>query len=229
MRRAFLLLALVAASAAAYDHPLGSHALREAFFLGSGSEEPLGSYTQTFSIPEFGPHVAEIEVRTPFLQVVAISREHGVGYSTQQAAQEYRRNPNTVQVRIEIRNTATFSIIPPPPKVPTLTGEEYPYPRWNRAELNEGACGDAILGIHPIETCFPGFHFRFNQGKEIKPKSSYSVPQHFYTGRGLSGLLGAEVWFVFSASDIASAPLRIVVSTPDGQEVSAEFDLASLR
>jgi len=58
----------------------------------------------------------------------------------------------------------------------------------------------------------------------MRTKSSYGLS--IYSG---DALVGGDVWFVFSAEDIASAPLRITVSTPDGQEVSAEFDLASLR
>ena len=108
-----LLVALIATQGAAYDHPLRSHAIREAYFIGSGGEQFLGPYTQSFPLPKSGPHIAQIEVRTPFLQVITISREHSVGYSAQQAEQDYKKNPDTVQVRIRIRATATFAIDSP--------------------------------------------------------------------------------------------------------------------
>jgi hypothetical protein len=76
------------------------------------------------------------------------------------------------------------------------------------------------------EDCFREFRFGFRQGENIKPKSSYGVPM--YRGDP-STLIGADIWFTFSTADIASTPFQVTVSTPDGQTVSAEFDLASLR
>jgi hypothetical protein len=50
---------------AAYDHPLGSHAIREAYFIGSGGRyaDVLSTYTKNLPAPKTGPHVAQIEVR----------------------------------------------------------------------------------------------------------------------------------------------------------------------
>ncbi len=42
-------------------------------------------------------------------------------------------------------------------------------------------------------------------------------------------LIGGDVWFTLRGAEVASAPLRVTVSTPDGHEVSATFDLAALR
>lgn len=126
-----------------------------------------------------------------------------------QAAEDYKKNPDTVQVRVQIVNTATFALDSP-------------------AASPQSACQGAQR-MNSVQECFLNFRFQFSQGKEIKPKSSYGVPMTFYTGRGISGLIGGDVWFVFSASDIASAPFRVTVFTPDGQDVSAEFDLAVLR
>ena len=211
MQRAFLLLALIAASAAAYDHPLGSHTIREAYFIGASNyPQGLAGYIKSLPVPKTGAHVAEMEVRTPFAQVIVMSHEHSVGYSAQQAAQDYRKNPDTVQVRMQILNTATFALASP-------------------AASPQSPCGGAQR-MNSVQECFRGFRFLFSKGKEeIKPKSSYGVPVNFYTGHGTSGSIGGNIWFVFSANDIASAPFRVTVVTPDGQEVSAEFDLAALR
>ena len=191
----------------AYDHPLGSHAIREAYFIGSGSEQLLGPYTQTLPMPKTGPHISQIEVRTPFLQVITISREHSVGYSAQQAAQDYKKNPDTVQVRIRIRATATFAIDSP-------------------AAAPQSPCQGVNL-MNSVQECFRDFKFRFQQGENIKPKSSCGVP--IYSGEESVPLVGADIWFAFSTNDIDSAPFRVTVVTPEGQEVSAEFDLAALR
>jgi hypothetical protein len=211
---------------AAYDHPLGSHAIREAYFIGAGNYvEGLAGYTKSLPVPKTGPHVAEMEVRTPFAQVVLMSSEHSVGYSAQQAAQDYRKNPDILHVRVEILSTATFSFISPLPMLPTLAGGTSPGlgdARW--PELRQGACGGIFLRVLPVKQCFRDFRFQFSQAKEIKPKSSYglSINSGYDT-------IGGDVWFLFSTNDIASAPFRVTVYTPDGQEVSAEFDLAALR
>jgi hypothetical protein len=209
MRRAFILFALVAMQAEAYDHPLRSHAIREAYFIGSGNyvERVAGymaGYIKTLPVPKTGPHVAQMEVRTPFAQVIVSSREHSVGYSAQQAAQDYRKRPDTVQVRVQILNTATFALDSP-------------------VAAPQSAC-QGTQHMHSVEECFRDFQFRFTQEKEIKPKSSYGLSIH-----SDFALLGGDVWFVFRADDIASAPFRITVVTPDGQQVSAEFDLTALR
>jgi hypothetical protein len=212
-----LLFGLIATQAVAYDHPLGSHAIREAYFFGSGDQyaEVLAIYTKNLPAPKTGPHVAQIEVRTPYAQVIVISHEHSVGYSAQSAAQDYKKSPNTVQVRIQILATATFAFATPAPPGPDLPLKGRVFPL--------SAC-EGELRMHSVELCFRDFRFQFSQGKEIKPKSSYGLSIYSDTV-----LIGGDVWFVFSANDIASEPLRITVSTPDGQEVSPEFDLAALR
>jgi hypothetical protein len=200
----------VAMQVAAYDHPLGSHAIREAYFIGSAAEQLLGLYAQNLPVPKTGPHIALIEVRTPFRQVIEIAREHSVGYSAQSAAQDYKKNPDAVQVRVEILSTASYAI-----------GSQGTVPEI----LAPPAC-QGVQRMNSVEDCFRDFRFGFNQGKDLKPKSSYGVPM--YRGDP-SILIGADIWFTFSAADIASAPFQVTVSTPDGQTVSAEFDLAALR
>jgi hypothetical protein len=202
-----LLIALIAAQAAAYDHPLESSAIREAYFLGASNSDSvkfLVKYIKPLPLPKTGPQVAEIEVRTPFSQVVVSSRQHSVGYSAPQAEQDYKKDPDTLQVRIQIRYTQTYpsALILPP------------------------SCQGAIH-INSALDCFHDFKFRFRQEKQIEPVSSYGVP--IYSGHEMSGLTGGDLWFAFSASQIDSRPLRVEVSTPDGQKISAEFDLAALR
>jgi hypothetical protein len=202
-----LLISLIAASAAAYEHPLDSSAIRNAYFLGSSNSESvkfLSKYKETLPLPKTGPHIAEMEVRTPFAQVVVSSREHSVGYSAQQAGQDYKKDPDTLQVRIQIRFTATFAIgspIMPPP-----------------------AC-QGVQRMNSAKDCFHDFRFRFSQSKDLQPIRFYGVP--IESGDGDPA--GGDVWFTLRAAEVASAPLRVTVSTPDGHEVSATFDLAALR
>jgi hypothetical protein len=207
---AVVLLSL-APGVVAYDHPLGSHAIRESYFMGSGRyAEFLSTYTKNLSAPKTGPDVAQVEVRTPFAQVIVSAHEHSVGYSAQSAAQDYRKNPDTVQVRVEILSTATYAI-----------GSQGTVPEI----LAPPAC-QGVQRMNSVGECFRDFKFSFSQEKEIKPKSSYAVPM--YRGEP-SILIGADIWFTFSTADIASEPFQVTVSTPDRQMVSAEFDLATLR
>jgi hypothetical protein len=203
-------IALIAAQAAAYDHPLGSHAIREAYFIGSDNKfaEVLTLYTKNLLAPKTGPHVAQVEVRTPFAQIIVNSHDHSVGYSAQQAAQDYKKNPDTLQVRVQIRATATYALA-------------------SIAAAPLGPC-QGVQRMKSVQECFRDFRFAFGQGN-ITPKSLYGVPIYSGGGEGGSILIAADVWFVFSAADIASAPFQVTVSTPDGQSVSAEFDLAALR
>jgi hypothetical protein len=205
-------LMLIAMQGAAYDHPLRSSAIRNAYFLGSSNNESvkfISRYKQTLPPPNTGPHIAEIEVRTLFAQVVVSSREHSVGYSAMQAEQDYKKNPDTIQVRVQIRSTATFAIDSP-------------------VASPQSPCQGVYL-MNSVEECFRNFQFGFQQGGNIKPKSSYGVP--IYSGGGDNGsiLFGADIWFTFSTADITSEPFRVAVSTPDGQMVSTDFDHASLR
>ena len=202
----YSLLSLIAAFA--YDHPLESSAIRDAYFLGTdnyGSVEFLSTYLKKLPVPKSGPYVSEMAVRTPFAQVVANSHEHSVGYSAIQAEQDYRKSPSTVQVRIQIL-TGNYAVGLPLQPAPDCQGVQ----RMNSA-----------LG------CFHDFHFRFAQGKQLQPQSSYGVP--IYSGGDGSVLTGGDVWFTFRASEIASTPLHVTVTTPDGRKFSTDFDLTTLR
>jgi len=150
-----LLISLIAASAAAYEHPLDSTAIRNAYFLGSSNSESvnfLSKYKETLPRPKTGPDIAEMEVRTPFAQVVVSSREHSVGYSPMQAGQDYKQDPDTLQVRIQIRFTTFGAPFFP---VPTCQG---------------------VQRMNSPKDCFHDFEFRFSQSKDIQPIRSYGVP-----------------------------------------------------
>ena len=197
-------MASIAIQVAAYDHPLGSSAVREAYFFGASTfAQYLTTYGKSLPTPKAGPHVAQMEVRTPFAQVIVNSHDHSVGYSAQQAQQDYQKNPDTLQLRIQILSTATFALVPQGIVPPACQG---------------------VWRLNSVEDCFHDFRFRFRQTKNVAPKSSYATP--IYSD---SWLIGADVWFTFRTEDIASAPFSVLVLTPDGQKVSAEFDLASLR
>ena len=166
-------------------------------------------YLKKLTVPKSGLYVSEMAVRTPFAQVVANSHDHSVGYSAQRAEQDYGESPSTVQVRVQI-------ILTPPLAVSNIAQPP-------------AAC-QGVQRMNSALDCFHDFRFRFFAQKtrtSLQPRSSYGVP--IYSGGDGSVLIGGDVWFKFRASQIASAPLHVSVTRPDGQTFSADFDLTTLR
>ncbi len=90
------MLSLAPAFLGAYEQHLSSTAIRDAYFLGqdnnSRTAEFFAQYFHRLPAPETGPHIAEIEVVTPYVQVVKRAREESVGYTAPQAEQDFGAN-----------------------------------------------------------------------------------------------------------------------------------------
>ncbi len=197
----------------AYEHPLDSHSIREAYFLGRSSDGKaakfLAQYVKRLPMPKSGPHVAEIELRTPYQQVVVRASQVPGSYSAQQAEQDYRDRPDLIIVRVRINLTPTY---------PAL--------------IADPSRGKGQVRLRP-EDFWRDFKIRVLQGSEVRPSK--------ITGRALfqSGLggprvigdvmLGAEVLLEFDPAQIRSELTKIEVLTPDGHSAEAEFDLKELR
>jgi hypothetical protein len=96
----------------AYDHPLTAEAVREAYFIGQDVKTVntfLSQYTRALPVPDSGPQVAEIALSTPYAQVVEVSAQHSVGYSAQQAAEDYRKRGDFIAVRVRVLFTPTYT------------------------------------------------------------------------------------------------------------------------
>lgn len=94
----------------AYGHPLSAEAVREAYFIGQDVKTVntfLSQYARALPVPDTGPQVAEIALSTPYAQVVEASAQHSVGYSAQQAAEDYRKRGDFIAVRVKILFTPT--------------------------------------------------------------------------------------------------------------------------
>jgi hypothetical protein len=214
-RRAFLAVVAAGLSAAmaagAYEHPLRDYSIREAYFLGRRKDEKtaqfLAQYVKRLPLPKRGPHVAEIELRTPYQQVVLRARNAPDGYSSQQAAQEYRAQPGRVVLRVLIYLTPTYPAHSPLGPV-----------QYDAVELRP-------------EDFWRDFDVRLRQEEEIAPERVTGRPIYTMSDvGGLPGLAGAEVLLEYAAAALAAdAPATVQVLTPDGQRVRAEFDLSKLR
>jgi hypothetical protein len=119
-RRLLTLIQLVAALgtafnpqfAFAYEHPLSNEGVRDAYFVGQNVmtvNKFLSQYLQALPVPHTGPHIAEIELSTPYAQVVEVSAQHSVGYSDLQAAEDYRKRGDFIAVRVKIMFTPTYT------------------------------------------------------------------------------------------------------------------------
>src|SRR5215469_6785575 len=98
--------------AAAFGTHLSDQAVREAYFLGQRNDEKtaqfLESYLRRLPMPQSGLYVSEIELFTPYAEAVDLSRQHTVGYSAQQAAQEYRDRGDVFRLRVRVFFTDTY-------------------------------------------------------------------------------------------------------------------------
>ncbi len=197
----FLIALLAPQFSAAYEHPLSSHSIWEAYFLGCRSDDGLARflapYVKRLPLPKSGAHVAAVEIRTPYEQVVLRRLQRSVDYSPQQAEQDYRAQPDVVVVRVRINLTPT-------------------YPGY----LGDTSQGRPSVQLRSVDF-WRDFSIRLVQTKAVTPKKIAGTP--LYSPR--SGLTGAEV----DAAEVISAPARIEVLTPDGHSVDAEFDLEKLR
>jgi hypothetical protein len=103
-----LLAALITQPAVAFDYPLSSTAIREAYFLGSGDSEKLllflDKYAKHYPIAKSGQYVASIRFETPYY-IIAEYVSHASAFSSyhaMDAQKEFLGKPGLCRVRIEI-------------------------------------------------------------------------------------------------------------------------------
>ena len=197
------LCAALAQSAAAFVYPLSEESVREAYFLGRNTEKAapfLRPYARKYPFPIKGPWVYAIDFRTPYAEAVRRAWEHSLDYSAQQAQKDYFAQPSRVAVSVVIYLTSTYGYNAP------LTDSK----------------GQAIARREEFWREFP---IRVSQKRAIEPTKATS--RVIYGRHGT--LIGAEILLEFDASQFASGTAQVAVSTPDGQTVSAEFDLNTLQ
>lgn len=209
-RAGVLVLALAFAMAPlveCYEIPLTAHSVREAYFLGQRHDEKmttlLAAYRQHLPLPKNGPHVAEIEVLTPYAQAVNESRQR-LSYSAQQADQDYHARGDTIRVEVLIWLTPSYSLQQP-------------------SQSAQKAARGKNAGFRP-EDFWQDFQFQLIQGDSaLKWQEAYGQPEFS------DSLIGARVWMTYDAAAIKSDDATVEVRTPDGQIVTAKFDLQKLR
>src|SRR5579864_2073332 len=95
----------VVAHASAYEYPFSPESIRQAYFVGSSrngkTTELTGPYAHRFPVPPSGPNIAEIQVKTPFEQIVERAGQ-ATNYTAQDATQEFLNKPAVLRVLVKI-------------------------------------------------------------------------------------------------------------------------------
>jgi hypothetical protein len=237
---------LLVPPALAFNTPLSDEDIRDAYFLGQRNDEAtanlFGSYLRILPPPKSGPYISEVEVYTPYSQLVEWSRIHSVGYSAQQATRDYHATSDSIFVRIRIDFTSTYGAFelyrsgrlldPPKP------GSESPRPdyfRDFRAGLSQKEQWIEPLSIQLVATGWPATgHVPFSNFLPTAFLSPASFHGGFSNSRGSSRgyawcFVGWDVWLQYDASDVDSANAAVEVFTTDDQHIAVPFDLARLR
>lgn len=201
----------------AFQSPLSEQLVREAYFLGQRHDGAygrlLGKYVKFLPAPQTGPYISSVTFSTPFLQMVAYADKYFGNYSAQQAQIDYRKKGEEfVEVSVEIQLTESYGQMMP-------------------ASTNSASKSPSSLVPRPHDF-WKAFDVRiYNEDQELIPADSHG---HANSRCGRYGgncfLIGATLQNDFPASDFNSdTTVKIVVTPPEGDLVSVDFDLWSLR
>jgi len=235
-------------SAFAFDSPLSPEAIREAYFLGQHNDQSTLSffnpYIRVLPKPDNGPYIAEVEVYTPYAQMIEASRRHSMGYSAQQAEQDYRHRHDKLYVRVRIDFTETYGALELYRSAKNdreHSGEDRPVPdfyRDFRAGLSQrSGSSHEDQWIEPLRIILqPSFtqtsnHYPFvPEDLSLFSYAATDVSSYAYSSaNGFVYPTGWLVWLVYDASDVASDDATVEVITTDGQHISVPYDLSRLR
>jgi hypothetical protein len=201
----------------ALELPLSSEAVREAYFLGQRRDEKtarfLETYRQHLPAPKCGPHVAVVELFTPYAEAVELSRQGaGLGYSAQQAEQDYRRRRNSVRIGVHIVYPGAFGSVTPCPSGPQSGSGAQPVSApagfWKDYQVRVSQGGKTL------------------ESRNVRYEGTHISPSGKGAGSWTTGFI---VWLEYDAEALSSSEATVETQTPDGQHVVAKFDLEKLR
>jgi len=205
---------LITPSSFAFDTPLSDQAVREAYFLGQRRDaktaEFLEKYRHHLAIPESGPWVSTVEILTPYAEAVELSRQRSIGYSAQDAAQDYRKNAAYIRVTITIEFTNAYGEL-----IQEKTSQRSGSPN--------------AFSVRP-PSFWKDFSYRLFDGDDVvEPLEMHGTATYRSVDDG-TVMTGAQIVLLYDAEKISSsADAAVVVDIPDHPQVVAPFDLATLR
>jgi hypothetical protein len=203
----FVISALIALPALAYQYPLSSSDIRNAYLLGYAKDlnttNFFAPYVRELPMPETGPHVAKIALKTPYGQLVELGQS-AVNADVQGVEEEYatRKLPFLVQVGVDL--TPTY----PDPLTWNPTAPGFPVPDFQRDFPVQLVQDDKKIGEQSTQVYLLYSEGAFN---------TYEVS-------------GAIIEYRYDPEKIdPDNEITVEVQTPDDQEVETTFDLGHLR
>jgi len=202
-----ILVVAIVLQAFAYEYPLSSTSLRDAYMLGNRKDEHtaefLTQYERFLPMPESGPHVTTIGVKTPYAQVVELG-ENALNADIQGAEKNLADKQFPFIVRVGVDLTDTYP--GPPPWNPTAPG--VPMPDFQRDFGIQLAQGD----------------------KKIEVRSTQVYLLYSDSVSNTLQISGAIIELEYDADKIdPHDEATVKVHTPDDQDVETTFDLGHLR
>ena len=197
----------------AYYTPMSEQAVREAYFLGQshdGSyEAQLEKYTKFLPPPKTGPYISSVVFMTPFLLFAEYSSRQR-NYSAPQAAVDYRnQGEEIVRILVEIQLTNSYGQLVAAPE-----------------DSGSNSPSGFILRASDF---WRDFQVHILDGDEPISTSAFHGHANYSCGRTGCTLIGATLEFEFPAVAFTSDTASVDVVPPEGDPVSVEFDLSSLR
>jgi hypothetical protein len=202
----FIVVLLIAFPALAYQYPLSSSDIRNAYLLGYAKDQNTTSffaqYVTQLPMPETGPHVATIALKTPYAQVVELGQS-AVNADVQGAEEELANTKFPLLVSVGIDLTPTY---PNPPITNPASGSPVPdfQQDFNIQLFQDGAKIDA-------------------QSTRVNLLYSEGVGNTYEVS-------GAIIVLRYDPEKVnPDDEVTVKVHTPDDQHVKATFDLGHLR
>jgi len=244
---ALALSLLLITPAFAFDAPLSPEAVRDAYFLGQHNDQStltfFSQYVKTLPAPDKGAYISEVEIYTPYTQIVEASRRRTGSYSAQQAELDYRHGHDKLYVRIRINFTETYGALELYRSAKgdkQLSGRDELLPdfyRDFRVGLSQRSGPDREeQWIEPLHILLqPSYvqnssHFPFiPEDLGIASYAAANDANAYSSSTGYIYPTGWQAWLVYDATDVASDDATVEVITTDGQHVSVPFDLSRLR
>jgi hypothetical protein len=204
---------LIAPPTFSFDTPLSDTAVRQAYFMGQRHDESLARfldhYTKHLAPPKTGPYISAVSFLTPYALLTQLSDRHAYGYSAQQAELNHRSLVETVKIVIEIQLTDTYSNV-----------------MHNPAARTTGTPTDYLL--RPSDF-WRDFQVQIFNGDDSLVPFLYSGHPVYFCGDTGCTLVGATIQLEFLAESFSSDSARVSIDPPEGDSVSVDFDLGSLR
>jgi hypothetical protein len=203
----FFAALLVGLPAFAFDDPLTSTSIRDAYMLGNRKDfktaEFFARYKHLLPAPETGPHVAAISVETPYGQIVEIG-EAALNTDIQGTEEQWAGKTLPFLVRVGVDLTDTYP--GPPPWNPRAEG--LPLPNFER-----------------------DFEIQLVQNHKTIPARSSQVRLLYSDGvANIFQISGAIIELRYDTKSIDPYDeVTVKVHTPDDQHVDTSFDLGQLR